>query len=130
MRISDWSSDVCSSDLRLQPQHVSRSFGVRYRRAGLSPICLHDLRHTSATLALTAGIHPKVVSERLGHSTVQLTLDRSSPVVAGIHASAAEPLGATIFTGRGSTATAQDGYPQLKRTSLARFHGLLLPIIA
>src|SRR3546814_2956949 len=47
---------------RLQPQHVSRSFGVRYRRAGLSPIRLHDLRQTSATLARTAGAHPTVVS--------------------------------------------------------------------
>jgi integrase len=94
---------------RLQPQHVSRSFGARYRRAGLSPIRLHDLRHTSATLALTAGIHPKVVSERLGHSTVQLTLDRYSHVVDGIHAAAAEQLGAIIFTGRGSSDAAQDG---------------------
>ena len=49
------------------------------------------------------------VSERLGHSTVQLTLDRYSHVVDGIHAAAAEQLGAIIFTGRGSTDGAQDG---------------------
>jgi integrase len=58
---------------------------------------VHDLRHTSATLALTAGIHPKIVSERLGHSTVQLTLDRYSHVVEGLQDSAAEVLGAVIF---------------------------------
>lgn len=38
----------------------------------------HDLRHTAATLALTAGIHPKVVSERLGHASIGITLDTSS----------------------------------------------------
>jgi integrase len=38
-------------------------------------IRLRDLRHTHATLALTAGIHPKVVSERLGHSKTSITLD-------------------------------------------------------
>lgn len=86
-----------SDGTRLQPQHVSRSFGARYRRAGLPRIRLHDLRHTSATLALAAGIHPKVVSERLGHSTVQLTLDRYSHVVDGIHEAAAEQLGDVIF---------------------------------
>jgi integrase len=58
---------------------------------------LHDLRHTSATLALTAGIHPKIVSERLGHSTVQLTLDRYSHVVDGLQDAAAETLGNAIF---------------------------------
>jgi hypothetical protein len=36
-------------------------------------------------LALGAGIHPEIVSERLGHATVQLTLDRSSHVVEGLH---------------------------------------------
>ncbi len=45
------------------------------KRLGLPRIRLHDLRHTWATLALQAGIHPKVVSERLGHSTIAITLD-------------------------------------------------------
>jgi integrase len=36
-------------------------------------------RHTHATLALQAGVHPKVISERLGHSTVAMTLDIYSP---------------------------------------------------
>jgi hypothetical protein len=44
----------------------------------LPQIRLHDLRHTHATLALQAGVHPKVVSERLGHVTVSITLDTYS----------------------------------------------------
>lgn len=61
-----------------QPLHqvkVSKAFGRAVRESGLPRIRLHDLRHTHATLALEAGIHPKIVSERLRHSTVALTLD-------------------------------------------------------
>jgi integrase len=42
---------------------------------------LHDLRHTHATLALQAGVHPKVVSGRLGHATVSITLDTYSHAI-------------------------------------------------
>jgi integrase len=44
----------------------------------------HDLRHTYATLALEAGIHPKVVSERLGHSSFSITLDTYSHAIPGM----------------------------------------------
>lgn len=83
--------------LPLQPQNVSKTFKSLVRRAGLPPIRLHDLRHTAASLALKAGIHPKVVSERLGHATVQLTLDRYSHVVEGIQEAAAKRMGEVIF---------------------------------
>lgn len=46
----------------------------RRHNANQPRIRRHDLRHTHATLALAAGVHPKVVSERLGHATVSLTL--------------------------------------------------------
>jgi len=82
---------------QLQPQRVSRSFQSLARRAELPSIRLHDLRHTAATLALAAGIHPKVVSERLGDSTIQLTLDTDSHVVEGIQEAAAEQLGDVLF---------------------------------
>jgi integrase len=51
------------------------------RRAGLPIIRFHDPRHTAATLPLTQGVHPKLVAEMLGHSSVQLTLDLYSHVL-------------------------------------------------
>ena len=50
-------------------------------REGLPPVRFHDLRHTAATLMLTAGVNPKVVSEMLGHTSVAITLDRYSHVI-------------------------------------------------
>jgi integrase len=59
---------------------VYRSFRPLLERAGIRRIRFHDLRHTAATLLLGEGVHPKVVSEMLGHSSVQLTLDTYSHV--------------------------------------------------
>ena len=56
------------------------------KRAGLPRIRFHDLRHTCATLLLRRGVHPKVVSELLGHSTVTMTLDRYSHVLPDMQA--------------------------------------------
>jgi integrase len=81
----------------LQPQNVSQSFQNKIRRLGLPPIRLHDLRHTSATLALAAGIHPKVVSERLGHSSIAITLDTYSHVVPGLQEAAASTLASLVL---------------------------------
>lgn len=57
--------------------------------AACSGIRLHDLRHTHATLALAANVHPKVVSERLGHASVAITLDTYSHAVPAMQADAA-----------------------------------------
>jgi integrase len=57
--------------------------------AGLPTIRVHDLRHTDATILLTAGIHPKVVQEMLGHSTIGATLDIYSHVAPALHSAAA-----------------------------------------
>ena len=56
-------------------------------------IRLHDLRHTMATAALQAGIHPKVVQERLGHSSIAITLDTYSHVAPTLQREAADKLG-------------------------------------
>lgn len=68
------------------------AFHQLLREAGLPRIRLHDLRHTMATLMLAGGEHPKVVSERLGHATVGITLDTYSHVLPGLQAAAAERL--------------------------------------
>lgn len=70
----------------------ARYFKPLLRQAGLPKIRLYDLRHTHATLLLAAGEHPKVVQERLGHSTITLTLDTYSHVVPGMQERAAERL--------------------------------------
>ncbi|UCE97242.1 MAG: tyrosine-type recombinase/integrase, partial [Dehalococcoidia bacterium] len=59
------------------------------RKAGVMPIKLHDARHTHASIMLKQGIHPKVVQERFGHSSVQITLDTYSHVTPGIQEAAA-----------------------------------------
>jgi integrase/predicted RNA-binding Zn-ribbon protein involved in translation (DUF1610 family) len=72
------------------PEVVSRSFRQAVRRAMLPMIRPHDLRHTHATLALQADIHPKVVSERLGHANISITLDTYSHAIPAMQEEAAE----------------------------------------
>ena len=59
------------------------------RAAGLPRIRLHDVRHSYASAALAAGIPAKVVSERLGHATIAITMDTYSHVLPGLDAEAA-----------------------------------------
>jgi len=65
-------------------------------KAGLPGIRIHDLRHTAATLLLTRGVHPKVVQDMLGHSTVTLTLDTYSHVTPRLHKEAAAHMDALL----------------------------------
>jgi integrase len=60
--------------------------------AGLPRIRVHDLRHTTATTLLEAGIHPKVVQDLLGHSTIAITLDTHSHVAPTLHLQAVSEL--------------------------------------
>ena len=62
------------------------------KHAGLPAIRFHDLRHTAATLLLVQGIHPKVVSEMLGHSAVSMTLDIYSDVLPDMQKDATQAL--------------------------------------
>jgi integrase len=80
----------------LQPRSFSRMFDRHVQQAGLPRIRLHDLRHTWATLALSAGVHPKIVSERLGHASVAITLDVYSHVSAGMQQDAADAVAALL----------------------------------
>ena len=71
------------------PGRVSQQFRELLEELRFPRVRFHDLRHTHATLALVAGAHPKTVSERLGHSSVTLTLDRYSHVAATVQEEAA-----------------------------------------
>ena len=81
----------------VHPSALSRLFVSYMRRAGLPTIRLHDLRHTYVTVALGVGVHPKIVSERLGHATIAVTLDLYSHVTPAIDAEAAALVASKIF---------------------------------
>jgi integrase len=66
------------------PDVFSTAFAAFVRRSGMKPFRFHDLRHSHATHLLKAGVHPKVVSERLGHSAIGITLDTYSHVLPGM----------------------------------------------
>jgi integrase len=73
----------------LNPDTLSSRWGVFLSRAGLPHVRFHDLRHAHATLMLAQGVHPKVVSERLGHASISITLDTYSHVLPAMQAEAA-----------------------------------------
>ena len=77
----------------IRPKTVSDSFRRTVTRAGLKGFRFHDLRHTHASLLLLEGVHVKVVSERLGHAGVGITLNRYSHLLQGIQEQAAVQLG-------------------------------------
>jgi integrase len=84
----------------LDPEAVTRQFRRAVARSMLPPIRLHDLRHTHATLALQAGIHPEVVSERLGHAIIAITLDTYSHAIPAMQEKAAALIAGLVFAPR------------------------------
>lgn len=80
-----------------RPDRVTKAFGRAVRSADVPRIPPHDMRHTHASLLLQAGVNPKVVSERLGHSSVAFTLDTYAHVMPGMQPEAAERLAELIF---------------------------------
>jgi integrase len=80
------------TDMSGQPVHphaISQAFERIASRAGVPLIRLHDIRHTHATLLAQAGVHPKVVSERLGHANAKFTIETYQHVMPGMQADAA-----------------------------------------
>jgi integrase len=85
-----------------EPVHhttLSRQFDQLTARAGVRKIRFHDCRHTCATLLLEAGIHPKIVQERLGHSSISMTLDRYSHVTESVQQVASDRLDELLKVG-------------------------------
>jgi len=80
----------------LHPKIVSNQFRKAVARHEMPYLSVHGLRHSWATLALQAGIHPKIVQERLGHSTISITLDIYSHVNPAMDADAANTVAALI----------------------------------
>ncbi|MBV7509494.1 site-specific integrase [Bacillus sp. sid0103] len=73
----------------IQPTEMHRNYRKVVELSGLPYIRFHDIRHTHATLMLQQGVHPKVVSERLGHSTIGITMDTYTHVLPNMQKEAA-----------------------------------------
>lgn len=106
--LSSWRAQLAEIDLRLagpdslafgnlsggtrSPNEVSRRWRTRVAKAqkdiDIPTITLHQLRHTHATLLLLAGVHPRVVQERLGHATISITMDTYSHVLPSMQSDA------------------------------------------
>ncbi len=93
----------------LRPNTVSRAFEKLARSLGFQGIRFHDLRHAHATLMLRQGIHPKIVSERLGHSSVAITLDIYSHVLPGLQEAAAQRFDEGLQAGSPEVQTTEVG---------------------
>ena len=79
-----------------RPSQLTDSFGYLARRTGLPGIHPHSLRHSHATHLLKANVHPKIVSERLGHSKVGITLDLYSHLTPSMEQEAADVIEAAL----------------------------------
>ena len=85
----------CHSDgSRMDPDHLTKWFKRLTQNAGIQGLRLHDLRHTHASLMLSKGIHLKIVSERLGHSSIAITANLYSHVLPSVQQEAVEHFGA------------------------------------
>ena len=71
---------------------INRALTRELQAAGMPHIRVHDLRHTVASILLESGVHPKIVQELLGHSTIRLTLDTYSHLTPGLHQQAARTM--------------------------------------
>ena len=97
VRLSDDTFVVAQADgSPLQPDTLTQDWVRKIEKTGLPAYRFHDLRHAHATHLLASGIHPKVASERLGHSKIGITLDLYSHVLPGMQEDAAERVDAAL----------------------------------
>lgn len=98
---SHFKAHIASEYVFIEPQtgqplrkenFIRRSFRPLLKRAGFPAIRFHDLRHGTATRLLVQGVHPKVVQDRLGHSSITVTLDTYSHAIPSLGRKAARPL--------------------------------------
>jgi integrase len=97
VRLTDDHHVVAREDgLPLQPRSLTHGFEKFILARGLKQIGLHGLRHTHATAMLASGVHPKIAQERLGHSSVSVTLDLYSHVLPGMQVEAVSRVDAVL----------------------------------
>jgi integrase len=89
----------------LRPEEFTKRFQRWLAKAGLPKVRLHDLRHTHASLLLARGVHPKIVQERLGHSSISITLDLYSHLTPGLQEAAAATLNGLLSKEKGPAKT-------------------------
>ena len=83
----------------IEPSNLRRTWLRIVKAAGLGHVRFHDLRHAHASLMLQQGVHPKIVSERLGHSTIAITMNTYSHVLPGLQQQAAEQFDELLAAG-------------------------------
>jgi integrase len=90
---------VCATSIGgfIKPTYLRTVFNRTIDKSGVKKISFHGLRHTHATLLLQSGIHPKVVQERLGHRSIQTTLDTYSHIIPGIQEIAATSIQKSLY---------------------------------
>jgi integrase len=81
----------------IRPDSMSRQWRRFLEANSLPPIRFHDLRHSNATALIQAGVNPRVVQQRLGHSDVQITLNTYTHVLPEMDAEAAEKIDCIIL---------------------------------
>jgi integrase len=97
VRLTDDHHVVARADGQpLQPRSLTHALVKFVRRHNLQRVRLHDLRHSHATHMLAAGVHPKIAQERLGHSSVSVTIDLYSHVLPGMQAEAVSRVDAAM----------------------------------
>jgi integrase len=85
----------------MQPRSLTHEFTYLMGRIkDLPRVRFHDLRHSHATQLLLAGVHPKIAQERLGHSTISVTLDLYSHVTATMQEDAAAKIDAAYVSAK------------------------------
>ena len=100
----------------LSPGQVTKSFSRLAEAAGVREVRLHDLRHGTASLMLAGGVDVAVVSKRMGHSSVRLTVDTYSHLLQGVGRQAADtaeaPVGPRATTPAPDAPTSRPQEPQ------------------
>ena len=96
-----WDDDaylfVHENQVAIHPERLSHRFARLVKESGLPAIRFHDLRHAYATAALRAGVPIKVVSQRLGHGSVGITLQTYAHVLPGDDEHAAQTVASSIY---------------------------------